>query len=186
MNHKPEPDTTLDHAPWSASPPRGAQLDGGAHTTELKLFNPGQTTYTTDDYYTPRWIFDAMGITFDLDVACPPFGPVNVPATNYYTQTDDGLTQPWYGRVWMNPPYSKPSPWVERWLNHANGIALLPYSKSKWLQTLWDSNAALVYIYSLKFERVDKRMNGSTPFPLGIWAIGDDNIKAIAKLGRVR
>ena len=26
---------------------------------------------TSDDCYTPRWVFDAMGLEFDLDVAAP-------------------------------------------------------------------------------------------------------------------
>jgi phage N-6-adenine-methyltransferase len=153
---------------------------------QLNLLGGEQTTRTTDDYYTPRWIFDALGLTFDLDVACPPEGPINVPAARWYTAADDGLAQPWTGRVWMNPPYSNPSPWVARFLEHGNGIALLPYSKSKWLQSLWDSDAAIVYIYTIKFERLDATLNGSTPFPLGLWALGHDNIEALAKLGNVR
>jgi hypothetical protein len=28
----------------------------------------------SDDYYTPRWVFDALGLRFDLDVAAPPGG----------------------------------------------------------------------------------------------------------------
>jgi len=153
---------------------------------QLNLLGGEQTARTTDDYYTPRWIFDALGLTFDLDVACPPEGPINVPAARWYTAADDGLAQPWTGRVWMNPPYSNPSPWVARFLEHGNGIALLPYSKSKWLQSLWDSDAAIVYIYTIKFERLDHTLNGSTPFPLALWALGDDNIQALAKLGKVR
>lgn len=153
---------------------------------QLNLLGGEQTVRTTDDYYTPRWIFDALGLTFDLDVACPPEGPINVPAARWYTAADDGLAQPWTGRVWMNPPYSNPSPWVARFLEHGNGIALLPYSKSKWLQSLWDSDAAIVYIYTIKFERLDATLNGSTPFCLGLWALGHDNIEALAKLGKVR
>lgn len=38
----------------------------------------------TDEWYTPRYIFDALGETFDLDVACPPEGPRHVPAARYY------------------------------------------------------------------------------------------------------
>jgi hypothetical protein len=25
----------------------------------------------------------------------------------FYSKGDDGLNQPWYGRVWLNPPYSR-------------------------------------------------------------------------------
>lgn len=156
--------------------------------TQLTLFNTAQQTYTTDDYYTPRWIFDALGVTFDLDVASPPGGPPHTPCHAYYTQEDDGLQQDWHGLVWMNPPYSKPAPWVDKFLDHANGIALLPMSKSKWLQKLWDSQASLLYVYSIKFQRIDYKMDGSTPFPLGIWALGDRALQALhnSKLGKVR
>jgi hypothetical protein len=153
---------------------------------QLNLLGGEQTARTTDDYYTPRWIFDALGLTFDLDVACPPEGPINVPAPRWYTAAHDGLAQPWTGRVWMNPPYSKPARWVEKFLEHSNGLALLPLSKSKWAQQLWDSQASCVYLYSVKFERLDAKISGEAPFPLAIWAIGDDNVAALAKLGRVR
>jgi hypothetical protein len=56
--------------------------------------------------YTPRWVFDAMRLSFDLDVAAPVGGPRHVPAMRYYTPDDDGLSQPWDGLVWCNPPYS--------------------------------------------------------------------------------
>src|SRR3954467_15906776 len=69
---------------------------------------------TSDDCYTPRWVFDAMGLEFDLDVAAPPGGPWHVPAKRWYTAEDDGLTQPWEGLVWCNPPYSNFTPWAER------------------------------------------------------------------------
>lgn len=48
---------------------------------------------TSDDCYTPRWVFDAMGLQFDLDVAAPKGGPWHVPAARYYTaEDDDGTT----------------------------------------------------------------------------------------------
>lgn len=156
--------------------------------TEMRLFAQEQTEYTTDDYYTPKWIFDALGVRFDLDVASPPGGPPYTPCDRFYTQLDDGLAQPWHGLVWMNPPYSKPAPWVDRFLEHGNGIALLPYAKSKWCQKLWDSDAALMYVYSIKFVRLDYHLNGSTPFPLGLWALGDVAVDALHRsgLGKVR
>jgi hypothetical protein len=43
--------------------------------TQERLFTVRQEEYTSDDYWTPKWIFDALGLEFDLDVACPPEGP---------------------------------------------------------------------------------------------------------------
>ena len=152
------------------------------------LFTMPQAGLTTDDYYTPKWIFDALKIEFDLDVACPPGGPPHTPCKAFYTQAEDGLTSPWYGTVWMNPPYSKPAPWVDKFVAHADGVALLPYSKSKWLQKLWDSDASLLYVYRIIFERADLKLNNSTPFPLGIWGMGEKAVTALknAGLGKVR
>jgi hypothetical protein len=49
---------------------------------------------------------------FDLDPAagCEPT-PI---ATDRYTPTDDGLTSPWYGTVWLNPPFSEKTKWYKR------------------------------------------------------------------------
>ena len=55
-----------------------------------------------DDWYTRPAIFDALGLTFDLDPCSP--GPDHwVPARRIYTKQDDGLRQPWHGLVFMNP-----------------------------------------------------------------------------------
>jgi hypothetical protein len=64
----------------------------------------------SDEHYTPKWLFDRMGIEFDLDVASP-IGGSYVPTRKYYTEEDDGLAQDWSGVVWMNPPFSKPQMW---------------------------------------------------------------------------
>ena len=51
---------------------------------------------------------------FTLDVAAAAH---NAKCDRYYTAEDDGLAQPWSGRVWCNPPYSDCRAWVEKaWL----------------------------------------------------------------------
>lgn len=83
----------------------------------------------TDEWYTPPEVFSALGVTFDLDVASPPGGPPHVPTRAYIAPPRDGLTEPWHGLVWMNPPYGGRDgirPWLERFTAHGNGIALLP------------------------------------------------------------
>src|SRR5689334_3712102 len=46
---------------------------------------------------------------FELDVAAADH---NAKAPSYYTREQDGLTQPWRGIVWCNPPYSDCGAWV--------------------------------------------------------------------------
>lgn len=84
------------------------------------LFGVEQRGTSSDDYYTPRWVFDRMSIRFDLDVAAPPGGVPWVPTDHHFTLAEDGLAQSWRGRVWMNPPFSKPSPWVRKFIAHGN------------------------------------------------------------------
>ena len=97
----------------------------------------------SDDWYTPREIFGALGLTFDLDPCSPGCGHW-VPARMIYTKADDGLSQPWRGIVFCNPPFGGRFghvPWLERFLAHGNGIAvvraetmLFPRGKTKFIR----------------------------------------------------
>jgi len=89
----------------------------------------------SDDWYTPPFIFDALGERFDLDPCSP--GPGHwVPAERIYTIADDGLAQPWSGFVFMNPPFGGRNghvPWLDRFLRHGDGIAVVrAYTSSAW------------------------------------------------------
>ena len=58
-----------------------------------------------DDWPTPQWLADQLAAefgAFDLD---PAASPDNAKAPVFFTEADDGLSQPWKGRVWLNPPY---------------------------------------------------------------------------------
>jgi hypothetical protein len=60
---------------------------------------------------------------------CSP-GPDHwVPARAVFTKRDDGLSQPWHGLVFMNPPFGGRNgqvPWLCKFFDHANGIAIVP------------------------------------------------------------
>lgn len=80
---------------------------------------------TSDEWYTPPSIFTKLG-HFDLD-PCAAIEPLWKIADTNYTQIDDGLSKPWVGRVWLNPPYSRPllEHFIRRLAEHGNGIALI-------------------------------------------------------------
>ena len=110
---------------------------------------------TSDDCYTPRWVFDAMGLQFDLDVAAPKGGPWHVPAKRYYTAEDDGLAQPWDGLVWCNPPYSKFKPWAQRWAMTDQAVLMGTYAPELWITPRVFGAADAVAFVSVKFSLPD-------------------------------
>jgi hypothetical protein len=140
-----------------------------------------------DELYTPKALFDRLGLQFDLDVASSHNPNIATPAHNRYTVEDDALTQSWYGRVWMNPPFSKPSPWAHKWLEHGNGVALLPLSgNSRWWRMLWESEAAVVMVEPNTGFTNPEGKEQKIMYGISLWAIGMDNIDAIRAFGNVR
>ena len=152
------------------------------------LFNYVNEDVTTNDHYTPKWVFDLLGVTFDIDVAAPVGGVPWIPALQSYSQADDGLVQPWQGLVWCNPPFSDILPWVRRLNEHRNGIALLPHTKGGWREEIWQRADGLVEskeINQMLFN-YQGRSNKAVFPTLFIAAWGTTGLEAIAKLGRVR
>lgn len=78
----------------------------------------------TDVWLTPPSIIKSLG-EFDLDPCAPENRPWDT-AKHHYTEADDGLSKPWFGRVWLNPPYSRDiiGLWMERMAEVGNGISL--------------------------------------------------------------
>ena len=79
----------------------------------------------TDEWITPPEIITRLG-EFDLDPCAPIRRPWDT-AKKHYSITDDGLSQMWHGRVWLNPPYGPRviTGWMRRMAMHNNGIALV-------------------------------------------------------------
>lgn len=110
-----------------------------------------------NDWYTPPWLFDQIGLKYDLDVCAPADVLARTcPAANYYTAADDGLAQPWHGLVWCNPPYSDPEAWADRMADHGNGILLthMPNNAGWMVRAQWAASSVRL-IQSMHFVRPD-------------------------------
>ncbi len=174
----------------NANPFQGYGLGWGQMTNRLdmdfghELIDHG----TSDDYYTPPFIFDALNVEFDMDVSAPPGGVPWIPAKRSLTIIDDGLASEWVGRVWCNPPYSNVTPWAKKLIKHDDGIALVPMAKSGWFNLIWDhASGALPLPANLKFVKSDQT-SGSIMLPVMLFAFGEANRQVLINsgLGKVR
>jgi hypothetical protein len=134
-----------------------------------------------DEWLTPPDLVHALG-TFDLD----PCAPVNRPwetAARHYSVLDDGLHQPWFGRVWLNPPYGRETGiWLERLRKHGNGIALV-FARTEthmFFNCIWsDADAVLFLRGRLAFFHVDGTVGGHAGAPSCLVAYGHTNVDAL-------
>jgi phage N-6-adenine-methyltransferase len=67
---------------------------------------------------TPKWfirkLMDAVGGKFDVDASTHPDTEPFPIADTRFTKSDDGLSQDWFGDVWLNPPYSNLDDWLAK------------------------------------------------------------------------
>lgn len=77
-----------------------------------------------DRWLTPLPVVRALG-EFDLD---PAGAPGHATASEVWTPEihGDGLSMPWHGRVWLNPPYGRVMyDWMRALAEHGTGTALI-------------------------------------------------------------
>lgn len=161
-----------------------AQLSAGAVTFEDVFASvPTVAPAGSDERYTPRWLLDAArqvlgGI--DLDVASNEIAQRSVQATRYYSQADNGLIQPWAGRIWCNPPYSDPLPWVERLIGfHRAGdvpaalLLLNVATTPAWARLLWGGGYPVCLFFSrIQFVKADGTVDGRNNSDQFLWYFG--------------
>lgn len=142
----------------------------------------------TDEWYTPSYIFEAMGCVFDLDVAHPGKPKASwVPALNFYTK--NSLSLSWYGFVWMNPPFGGRNgivPWLEKFFSHGNGVALTPDRTSApwWSDYARRCDAVLFVSPKIKFIGADGFAGKSPAQGTSLMASGQMGVNALKQASK--
>jgi DNA N-6-adenine-methyltransferase Dam len=130
---------------------------------------------STYEWFTPEYVFIAFGCTFDLDPASPGRNVVPwIPARHHFTIHEDGLCREWFGFVWLNPPFGKlvMPRWLEKFVVHGNGIALVPERTSTaWWQNL-ASHADMILVLNKKIPFINRAGEQTSAFPIGTHLIG--------------
>lgn len=177
---------------------RNAQLQQSADdcVTFDKLFRavPIKQEDDRDERYTPLWVIDAarkvLG-SIDLDPASCAAAQAIVRAATSYTKADNGLVRPWAGRVWLNPPYSDPKPWIKRLLAHhradevSSAIVLLNIAGTpEWARLLWQSGYPVCVLTDrIEFIKADGSVDNRNMYDQFIWYIGQHRRRFAAVFG---
>jgi phage N-6-adenine-methyltransferase len=128
----------------------------------------------TSDHWQPidviRKLAEDFG-PFDLD---PCATSQSAKAPQFFTRRENGLRQKWHGRVFLNPPYSKPAPWLQKAIEETVSgrasvvVALLPSDVSTgWFHDLVKDRAEIQYwrgrirFIGWKGTPIDRPRNGN-------------------------
>ncbi len=155
-----------------------------------------------DEWITPDWIFSRLNgvFGFTIDAAAT---RENRKCRNYWTVTDDGLSQPWINQVvFCNPPYTNGQ--YKHWVNKAkrefviNGVEsvlVLPLKpETRAFRPIWLYAKYIIIPYRrIKFDPPEGKVlkgGGSPSFPSCVVSFTNreltaDNILALSKIGRI-
>lgn len=140
----------------------------------------------SDEWLTPPYVLAALG-PFDLDPCSPADRPWPT-AKVHYTAADDGLSKPWEGRVFLNPPYGPDTgKWLKRLAGHGRGTALV-FARTEtraFFEWVWPCASALLFFRGrLWFYRVDgTRAENCGGAPSALVAYGADDAKVLKTCG---
>lgn len=140
-----------------------------------------------DEWLTPPDIISTLG-PFDLDPCSPIDRPWNT-ANKHYIIVDDGLSMPWTGRIWCNPPYGLVAAnWLNRLAEHGDGVALI-FARTEtkmFFDHVWAKADALLFLKGrLYFHHVDgtrAKANAGAPSVLVAYGKGNADLLDDSKI----
>lgn len=162
-----------------------AEEDGDGYDWTPEEVAPAKVEYDSNEWYTPLDYINAARQVLgdiDLDPASCQVANEKVKASEYYDVDDDGLTLPWDGRVWLNPPYGDPLPWVEKLTSSFRegtvtaALLLVNTANSpQWSRLLWNGPYTVCLLSKrVRFWRPDREDAKGTAQDQMIWYLGDE------------
>lgn len=115
-------------------------------------FGTGENEWYTPDEHLA--LARAVLGSIDLDPASSQLANERVQAVRIYTDQDNGLDKPWWGNVWLNPPYAQPAishfadKMVSEWeRGDVTGAIVLThnYTDTAWFQKLARTAAGICF-----------------------------------------
>ena len=146
----------------------------------------GNSHTGTNVWLTPPTLLKGLG-AFDLDPCACTDRPWDT-AINHYTIEDNGLIQPWFGRVFCNPPYETAlnRAFIERCIKHKDAIALtFARTETKLFQELIFKHAHSVFFIAgrLSFCKADGTVGGTAGAPSCLIAFSEKNTEELRESG---
>lgn len=129
-------------------------------------------------WLTPPSLIEPLG-KFDLDPCGAPGH--NLAAHTYLLENgDDGLRDPWFGRVWLNPPYGKEAePFLAKLADYGRGTALI-FARTEtqtWHNIIWPKASAILFLAGrvtfLDPDGVAAKANSGAPSCLVAFGLAD-------------
>jgi DNA N-6-adenine-methyltransferase (Dam) len=125
----------------------------------------------TTEWYTPPWLIERVRVTLGsirLDPASHPIPQAWIQAEQYFTHDDDGLSRPWFGNVFLNPPYNGSSAqWTAKLISEyqsgrvEQGVLLVSSKLGyAWYEKLWSAYPVCCLRERVRFVSPDGQTNG--------------------------
>ena len=143
---------------------------------------------TPNPWIEPPTLMEVLG---EFDTA--PFSLPNRPwpiADNHYTLNDNPLEMDWssFGRIWLFPPQGNDAkPYMQKLVEHGNGIALLPNRTETQIFTdfVWQGADAVLFIKSRLtfFHPSCEIAKGQAGTGSVLVAYGDSNVSTVRDCG---
>jgi phage N-6-adenine-methyltransferase len=136
-------------------------------------------TLDSQEWETPHDLFDKLNKEFHFDLD-PCATKENAKCPSYYTKTQNGLEQDWFGNVFVNPPFREVAKWVEKAYNEVRArrakivvLLIAARTDTRWFHKYLRPYAVLRFI---KGRLTYSKSKNPCPFPVLIAVLEADDL----------